>query len=135
MPKYPFLTDQWVEEAKRIREEYRGRMPSGVQAVRMNQVVTDVPFGTGTLDAHLDSSSGEVEMDLGHLPNPDLTITLDYQTARAIFVEGSSQTAMEAFMAGRIRVQGDISKLMAMQGAAPDPSAMELAARIKDITV
>ncbi|HZD64748.1 MAG TPA: SCP2 sterol-binding domain-containing protein [Acidimicrobiales bacterium] len=132
--KYPFLSDEWVEAARRLREEYRGRITSVTEVVRMNQVVTNVPFGPGTIGAHLDSSSGEVEMDLGHLERPDLTITLDYATAKAIFVEGNPQAGMQAFMAGKIKVEGDMSKLMAMQGASPDPAALELAGRIKEIT-
>ena len=84
----------------------------------MNQIITDVPFGDGTIDAHMDTSSGELEMDLGHLENPDVTVTLDYDTAKAIFVEGNPQAGMQAFMAGKIKVQGDMTKLMAMQSGA-----------------
>ncbi len=134
MAKYPFLSDEWVAEARRIREEYRGRFPAGSQPVRMNEIITEVPFGTGTIEAHLDSSSGEVEMDLGHLEHPDLTITLDYATARAVFVDGNPQAGMQAFMAGRIKVDGDVTRLLGLLGPNPDPGALELAGRIKDIT-
>jgi len=41
---------------------------------------------------------------------------------------------MQAFMAGKIKVQGDMTKLMAMQQTAPDPGAVELAQKIKDMT-
>jgi putative sterol carrier protein len=41
---------------------------------------------------------------------------------------------MQAFMAGKIKVQGDMTKLMAMQQGAPDPVAEEVAAKIKEIT-
>ena len=85
MAKYPFLSDEWVQAAKEIREANPGAA-STPHKVRMNQIITDVPFGEGTLDAHFDSSSGELEMDLGHLDNPDLTVTLDYATAKAILV-------------------------------------------------
>jgi hypothetical protein len=37
-------------------------------------------------------------------------------------------------MAGKIKVQGDMTKLMAMQSAAPDPVAVEIASRIQQIT-
>ena len=100
----------------------------------MNQVITDVPFGDGTINAHVDTSGGEVDMELGHLDNPDLTVTLDYATAKAILVDGNPQAGMQAFMAGKIKVQGDMTKLMAMQQTAPDPGAVELAQKIKDMT-
>jgi putative sterol carrier protein len=82
----------------------------------------------------MDTSSGELEMDTGHIDGADLTVTLDYETAKAIFVDGNPQAGMQAFMAGKIKVQGDMTKLMAMQSSAPDPAALEVAAKIKEIT-
>ncbi|MGH9067582.1 MAG: SCP2 sterol-binding domain-containing protein [Acidimicrobiales bacterium] len=134
MAKYPFLSDEWVAEARQIRDEYPGGAQPLAQTVRMNQVITDVPFGPGTVEAHLDSSGGRIDIELGHLDEPDLTVTMDYETARAVFVEGNPQAGMQAFMTGRIQVTGDLSKLMAMQGSSPDPATLELAGRIKDIT-
>ena len=134
MPKYKFLTQEWVDEAKRIREEYRGKTSAPAHSVKMNQVITDVPFGEGTVNAHMDTSSGEMQMDLGHLDDPELTVTLDYDTAKAIIVDGNPQAGMQAFMAGKIKVQGDMTKLMAMGQAAPDPSAAEVAKKIQEIT-
>jgi hypothetical protein len=132
--KHPFLSDEWLAEAKNIREEFKGKTPPVAHTVKMNQIITDVPFGDGTVEAHMDTSSGELEMDLGHVETPDVTVTLDYATAKAIFVEGNPQAGMQAFMAGKIKVQGDMTKLMAMQSGAPDPSAQEVAKRIADIT-
>ncbi|MGH9072915.1 MAG: SCP2 sterol-binding domain-containing protein [Acidimicrobiales bacterium] len=134
MTKYAFLTEEWVEQARRLREEYQGRITTTGEPVRVNQVVTDVPFGSGTIDAHLESASGEIEIELGHLEDPDLTLTIDYATAKAAFVDGNPQAGMQAFMAGRIKVDGDMAKLIAMQGASPDAATLELAGRIKDMT-
>ena len=134
MAKYPFLSDEWLTEAKKVREEFRGKGQPIPHVVKMNQVITGVPFGDGTMDAHMDTSSGELEMDTGHIENADLKVTIDYDTAKAIFVEGNPQAGMQAFMAGKIKVEGDMTKLMVMQSAAPDPTAAEVAARIKDIT-
>ena len=134
MAKYPFLSDEWMDEAKKIREEFRGQGAPVAHIVKMNQVITEVPFGEGTINAHMDTSSGEMEMEMGHIDGADLTVTLDYGTAKAIFVEGNPQAGMQAFMAGKIKVQGDMTKLMAMQSGAPDPTAQAVAARIKEIT-
>lgn len=137
--KYPFLSDEWLEAAKKIREDHVGSAAAPAHAapahsVRMNQVITDVPFGEGTISAHLDTSGGEMDMDVGHLDDPDLTVTLDYATAKAILVEGNLQAGMQAFMAGKIKVQGDMTKMMAMQQGAVDAGAAEVAARIREIT-
>jgi putative sterol carrier protein len=132
--QYPFLSDEWLEAAKKIREESGGAGAPPAHAVRMNQVITEVPFGEGTINAHMDTSGGDVQMDIGHLEGPDLTVTLDYATAKAILVDGNPQAGMQAFMAGKIKVQGDMTKLMAMQQGTPDPAQAEIAAKIKEIT-
>jgi len=132
--QYAFLSDEWLEAAKKIREEYAGKSSPPAHAVRMNQIITEVPFGDGSIDAHLDTSGGEMQMDMGHLENPDLTVTLDYVTAKAILVDGNPQAGMQAFMAGKIKVQGDMTKMMAMQSGTPDPTQAEIAAKIKEIT-
>ncbi len=131
---YKFLSEEWMEEAKKIREEYSGKAAPPAHEVRMNQVITEVPFGEGSVDAHMDTSGGEAKMELGHLENPDLTVTLDYDTAKAILVDGNPQAGMQAFMAGKIKVQGDMTKLMALQSAPPDPVQAEIAEKIKAIT-
>ena len=131
---YKFLSDEWMTEAKKVREEFAGKGTPVAHAVRMNQIITDVPFGEGTVNAYMDTSGGQLDMEIGHLENPDLTVTIDYETAKAIFVEGNPQAGMQAFMAGKIKVEGDMTKLMAMQQGAPDPTAAEVAAKIKDIT-
>ena len=140
MPTYPFLSDEWIVEARKIRAEMADPAREAAAApasVRMNQVITEVPFGDGRLDAHLDTSSGTLEMETGHLENPDVTVTLDYATAKAIFVDGTLEAGMKAFMDGKVRVQGDMAKLISalQQLAPPDANAVDQAqARIRDIT-
>lgn len=136
MATHPFLSDEWIVEARQIHDELRAQATGTALAVRMNLVVTDVPFGAGSIDAHVDSSSGELEIDTGHLAGAEVTLTLDYGTAKAILVEQDPQAAMSAFMSGRIRVDGDMSKLLLLQGQIgnPDQAAVEAAGRIRAIT-
>ncbi len=134
MAKYPFLSAEWMEEAHKIREEFAGQTAAPAHAVRMNQIITDVPFSDEPINAYMDTSEGDLELDLGALENPDLTVTVDYETAKAIFVEQNPQAGMQAFMAGKIKVQGDMTKIMAMQSQAPDPVAQQVADRVKEIT-
>lgn len=136
MATFAFLTDEWLAEARVIRQEYHSEVPPPSQAIRMNLVVTDVPFGDPTRHAHLDTSAGEMEIDLGHLADAELTVTLDYATAKAILVELNIQAALQAFMTGRIKVEGDMAKLMLLQSSAsaPDPVAVAVARRIQAMT-
>jgi putative sterol carrier protein len=132
--KYPFLSDEWITEARKIREEYQGKGSPTAHVIKMNQVITEVPFGDGTVDAHMDTSSGEMELETGHMEGAELKVTLDYATAKAILVDGNPQVGMQAFMAGKIKVEGDMTKLMALQAAPADPTAVEIAKRIQEIT-
>jgi len=130
----PFLSDAWLQEARLLRAEYAGKIQPLPQVVRMNLVVNEVPFADGHIDAHLDTSSGQFDLDTGHLEGPDLTVTVDYQTAKAILVDNNPQAAMQAFMAGKVRLEGDMAKLMALQVSPTDTSAQQLAGRLRDIT-
>ena len=62
---HPFLSDEWMAEAKAIRARYAGQTAKVTQVLKINQVVTGVPFGDGTVESYLDTSSGDVVMDLG----------------------------------------------------------------------
>jgi putative sterol carrier protein len=74
-------------------------------------------------------------MELGELDAPDATITTDYATAKAMFVDQDQAAGMQAFMSGKIKVQGDMMKMMAMQTAMPvDEFTRKIADEIKAIT-
>jgi hypothetical protein len=132
---YVFLTDEWMEAARALRAEYADRLPDVTIEVRINQIVTDVPFGDGTIRAYIDSSDGTLDLELGELDDPDVTLTTDYHTAKAMVVDQDPAIVMQSFMAGKITVQGDMMKLMAMQTAVPaNEASAELAAQLQAIT-
>jgi putative sterol carrier protein len=139
VPQYPFLSEKWMAEARKIRDEFGHAVPQA-PPVAMNLIVTEVPFGNGSIDAHVDSSSGQLALDVGHLDKPDVSITTDYATAKALFVDQNPAAAMQAFMSGKIRVQGDLGKLLALQELATAGTeddlrlAKEVAERVKGIT-
>jgi len=162
MAKFPFLSDEWVGEARRIYSQAEASSSLGREAppapVRVNLVVTGPPFAKGDIDAHADTSGGSVVIDTGHLDQPDVTVSLDYATARSLFVSGDVQAALQAFLNGRIKVDGDLTKLLDPRsgiwpsGAGPAsssagaeaggptalgalaPAALDLAAQLQAIT-
>lgn len=132
---HPFLSAEWMAEARRIRERHAGQTDKVAQAIRINQVVTGVPFGDGTVESYVDTSSGDVVMELGRLDEPDVTVTTDYETAKVIFVDQDPAKGMQAFMAGKVVVQGDMMKLMVLQTAMPsDQASQQIAEEIRAIT-
>jgi hypothetical protein len=134
MATYLFLSDEWLEQARAIRAEFDGKGAPIEHSIRMNLLIGDVPFGEGIVLAHVDTSTGELVLEIGHIDPVDLKVSLDYEVARAILIEGNPQAGIQAFMSGKIKVEGDIAKLMALQSMSPDPTAAEIAARILAMT-
>ena len=85
----------------------------------VNLVITDTPFGDDK-EMHLGSQDGHPDWGHGHRDDADVTLTLEYATAKDVFVSSDQQAGMQAFMAGKIKVQGDMTKLMmTQQGGGP----------------
>jgi hypothetical protein len=132
---HPFLSEEWITEARIIRAKYEGQVPKIPITIRMNQIITKVPFGNGDIQSHIDTSSGGFVMDLGHIEKPDLTVTTDYETAHKVFFDQDPQAGMQAFMSGRIKVEGDVSKMLMMPSVMPASDlADQVAAEIRAIT-
>ena len=132
---FPFLSAEWMDAAKAIRDKYADQSAAITISVRMNQIITDSPLGDGDIHLYLDTSSGHLDMETGELDTPDLTLTTDYETAKTIFVDQDQAAGMQAFLAGKIKVQGDMMKMMAMQTSMPqDDITRTIAEEIKQIT-
>ncbi len=132
MNRYPFLSEEWFAQVRRLHEAYDDAVPPAA-AIRMNLMIQETPFG-GDLPMHMIAEEGQADWGEGHLDDADVTLILGYETARDIFVGGNPQAAIDAFMTGKIIMQGDISKLMEMQLAPPGPRAPELARAMQEIT-
>lgn len=129
-----FLSEAWMLEARAIYESHEGDAPTQAQDVQINLVIKDAPFGDGPIQAHIDTTGDEVELELGHIEGASTTITTDYATAKSVFVEQDQQAAMQAFIGGRIQITGDMTKVMMLMQGAPDRAALEIAERIRLVT-
>ena len=134
MATYAFLSPEWIEAARELRAEHLAEAEAPGQTMRMNLTVESVPHGDGVVEAHVDTTGGIVEIDLGHLDAADVKVSLDYATARAVLIDNDAEAAMGAFMAGRVRVEGDMTKLLAYQAMAPSAAQREVTAALKAIT-
>jgi putative sterol carrier protein len=129
---YPFLSDEWFVAVRAIVEARDVEIPPHAE-LTMNLVVTDTPFGEDR-KLHVGARDGKADWGTGHAADADLTLTTDYETARDIFVSGNPQAGMQAFMEGKVKVQGDLTKLMAAQVAGTGPGAPGLAEELSAIT-
>ena len=109
--KYPFLSDGWFDAAEKLISEHDAGAPPGTNLL-MNLEVAD---GDRTVQFHMGSRDGATLFGRGHDPSGDLTLSTDMETARAVFLDGNPQAGMQAFMSGKVRVQGDMTKLMMAQ--------------------
>ena len=123
-----FLSDEWMDAVEAIRDE-APEPPAVMKDLVLNVTVVGGP--DGDRDVHL--AGGQFER--GHADGAPTKLTVPYDTAKALFIEGNPQAAMQAFMSGQIKVEGDMSKVMAMQASGP-PSAEQEAfqEKIKALT-
>jgi hypothetical protein len=124
---HTFLSNGWLTEAGRLRAEI-GDDPFTAD-ITINVTVTGGPEG----DRELHFQGGQFVP--GHVEAPT-SLTVPFGIARQMFVEGDQQAAVQGFMSGQIKVQGDMGKLMQLQasGAATSPQATALAEKLKSIT-
>jgi putative sterol carrier protein len=126
--KYPFLSDSWFDAADKIIRENAPAAPPTTNLV-MNLEVTS---GDDTIKFHMGAKDGATLFGKGPAEGADVTMSTDIDTAREVFVSGNPQAGMQAFMSGKVRVQGDMMKMMSAQaggGGAPD-----LSQQLQDIT-
>src|SRR5918994_1443705 len=98
---HPFLSNEWIEAARAIRERHTANAAPIATAVKINVVVNEAPFGDGPINSYVDTSSGAVVMELGQLDDADVTVTTDYVTAKSLFLDSDPAAGMQAFMAGK----------------------------------
>ena len=132
MTTFVFLSDEWFDAVRRIVDEREVVLPAG-GSVRMNVVVTSTPFAADR-HLHFDTTDGEPIWGLGHLTTVDLTLTTDYDTARDLLVGADLQIVMQALFEGRVKIQGDLTKLMSAQASGGGPATPGLAEALSEIT-
>lgn len=131
-----FLSEEWVTYARAIQEEYKGKGTPPAAQARINLTITEVPIELSNepISARIDTTGGAADLDLGNFEDPDASISLEYDTAKAFLVEGNPQVVMQAVMSGKVKISGDMTKILALGSGAPDEVALEVGARLRDIT-
>ncbi len=109
-----FLSEEWASEVTAALGQHQGfKNAIGAAELGIQFVVTDGPDGDA--EYYLKSSGGNSTMAVGNLENADVTVRQSYETAAAISKgELNTQTA---FMTGKVKVSGNLAKLMMHQSA------------------
>jgi SCP-2 sterol transfer family len=122
---HTFLSDEWFAAVEALGPP---PAPSGPDPGPINLVVTRAEGDP--VELHFASGA----MARGLHEGAPTTLTTNYDVAKALFVQNDQQAAMQAFMSGQIRVQGDMTKLMAMGNAAPTPEQEAFSQKVRDLT-
>ena len=122
-----FLSEEWAQAVQDALNSNDGfKNAAGSQSAKVQQVV-NTEGGEKKYWFKLDG--GQATLGMGDSPDPvDATITQDYATAEALAKNELTGTA--AYMSGKLRVSGDLMKLMQLQGA-----LSQMPAALKDLDV
>jgi hypothetical protein len=100
---YRFLSDEWIEAMRSLRLEYTKTDAETAAATTLNFTITGVPFGEA--ERHLHSRYGRTYWEPGHSDTADLSVTMEYSTAQAMYCDRSDDLRVlaQAVQAARSR--------------------------------
>lgn len=122
---HSFLSEDWFTAVKALEAP---EPPAALAGLLVNMEVTDGPDGDVRL--HLDSGKFEP----GHVEGAATTVSVPYAVAKQMFIDQDQAAAMQAFMSGKIKVTGDMTKLMSLQMVQPTPEQLAFQAKIVELT-
>jgi putative sterol carrier protein len=115
-----FLSEEWAQEASDALNSHDGfKNAIGAADLGIQFNTTDTP--DGEVDYYLSTSGGVATLAIGSLEGADVTVKQNYETAAAI-AKGELNT-QTAFMTGKLKVSGNLAKLMMHQSAVQQWSA------------
>ncbi len=126
--RFEFLSDEWFTK---VDELIAGagdlQIPEPMKVAEVN-ITVKRPSG----DTKLNMKNGLFQR--GHEPSFSTTLTLDEAIARKIFVDGDAAAGVQAFLEGKIQVEGDLAKVVAMQTVEPSEPQKALTRKIAAFT-
>jgi len=123
-----WLTQEWLEEERRLA----GSQPERPGAsTRMQYVITGGPDGEVRYYWILENGK-LLDSQLGDLSDAELTLSTDYDDAMQ--VQQGELDANAAFMQGRIKVTGNMAKLMALLPITNSPEYKQFQEELRQVT-
>ena len=111
---YKFLSEDWavaVTEALNAHPGFKSAIANADLSLQFD--VSDAP--DGALSYYMKAAGGSAQFSIGQVEGADVTVGQTYATAAAISKgELNTQTA---FMTGKLKVSGNLAKLMMHQAA------------------
>ena len=119
------LTQEWFDKVDELTNKAGDlNLPPAIKNMSINLQVTDSD------NQEVNAAFYDCTIHQGLKDGALTTLKLDADTLKAIFLDRDMNRAMEAFMSGKIRVEGDMGQLMSIQTASPSAEQKQL---FKDI--
>ncbi|HEX6592875.1 MAG TPA: SCP2 sterol-binding domain-containing protein [Moraxellaceae bacterium] len=124
-----FLSEEWFAKVAELTAAAGNlNVPPALSGLALNLTVSGLP--QGNVDIALNGGN----FQKGHVAAAPTKLTLPADLLRKIFLEGDQAAGMQGFMSGQIKVEGDMSKLMALQSARPSEEQKALFKQILALT-
>jgi putative sterol carrier protein len=123
-----WLSQEWLDETKKMAE---GQPERPGASARMQYVVSGGP--DGDIEYFWILENGKItESKLGHLDDAEVTLTTAYPDA--LKIQKGELDANGAFMQGKVKVTGNMAKVMSLLPITNSPEYKVLQAEIAAIT-
>lgn len=107
--KLRFMSPEWIAKINEIRQGLGEiEISDQAKAFALNFTITRE-------DGEDKACVAGGELVSGHSDSAPTTLTVPVDVAKKMFVDRDQAAAMQAFMSGQIKVEGDMSQLMQMQ--------------------
>ena len=125
-----FLSDEWFAEVEKIAGEVGDlELPAAIKDLKIDLEVSEGP--SGTIEAHM----AEGQIKKGFAGDAPTKLKMSYDLVKKLFIDRDQAAGMQAFMSGQIKVEGDMTKMMQMQGAGgPSAAQQKLEERVREMT-
>lgn len=120
-----YLSQEWMDRAKELAQDFP-ETPGAT--VRMTQVVTGAPEGDVKYYTVIENGK-TLEQTLGDDPETDVTLTSSYEDA--VKITKGELDANAAFMQGRVKVTGNMAKIMAMMPLTNKPEYKAIGEKLR----
>jgi hypothetical protein len=129
-----FLTDEWFDAIHSlVAAAGELEVPEAIRKLRLNVAIVDAPEGVHSM--HM---AGSMLPQKGVIKDAVATLRMPYPLARKLLIERDQGAAIQAFMSGKIQIEGDMSALMSMgSGLGPgnvSANAQKLQQQILELT-
>jgi hypothetical protein len=127
--RHPFLSDAWFDALDALVANAGDlQIPAAMKAVELNITVTMAP------GSEIAAYVKDGVLYRGHRAGAPTSLRLSAELARKMFVDADTVAGVQAFLAGQMTAEGDLSKLVAMQMEEPSPAQRRLADQLAAIT-